>query len=774
MNITDIDDKIILKARRNYIEKNYLEKELNKPKNEVLNLQKTVYIKSLETSKNKIDNLKIELKDCNKRHIEDITNIQEQEEQQLKRLEDEWKNFNYLLNKNETINDIEYKNLLNINKSLQVQYLDSIYGKDVIDTDIYKIHTEYYENEFWNDMNEQNIRKPNEITHVTDYIPKIINFINKLQDKKYAYISNGSVYFDITNYTNIKDISSNIIHKYGKQRPNLIDQYQLVQEGEGVQSSSTTVEEKKNLCDFALWKKSNLGEPRWESPWGYGRPGWHIECSTMACDIFGKYLDIHSGGTDLKFPHHENEIAQSEAYSGELQWCNYFLHAGHLNIEGLKMSKSLKNFITIQDMLKQYTSRQLRLMFLTQPWDTTMNYNDTTCNEACTKDKILYTFFSHVEAWKRYLSTMAIDVSNIENIVDDTKDDAKDTEDAEEELKTLTDEILQRIKEQDSKLVEYEKEIDIQQRTNFNYPQCQIYVFDQISYTNTLQSQQERWLLIDKRIIYYNKDIIFDSINNINNYINTILKIFGVIQNDDNDNNKDNDIVIYEILSLRQKIRKLILEDDYNSIKNIIKDVQFNFKKDNILHTLLQDIINNFINDIGNVIINNKNNNKLDRIKDQIQKKSDLLRDQLLDIGIKVEDMLSDIICYEYLNEKQIKQYKQNKNLEEYIKKKKSIENIIRDKTKVLEKIQSINIPLNYTLTTLPTVDQDGNELSKSKRKAMMKNLEIFSKNEEFVKQYCNSKGYDSKEVCQDILEKELEEQGLQYDDIVSHIDALS
>lgn len=122
---------------------------------------------------------------------------------------------------------------------------------------------------------------------------------------------------------------------------------------------------KKDVRDFALWKASKENEPFWESPFGKGRPGWHIECSVMSNSIFGKSLDIHSGGIDLKFPHHENEIAQCEAHNLE-NWVNYFIHTGHLEIEGSKMSKSLKNFITIQELLKNYNWQTIRMYFLLQ------------------------------------------------------------------------------------------------------------------------------------------------------------------------------------------------------------------------------------------------------------------------------------------------------------------------------------------------------------------------------------------------------------------------
>ena len=145
--------------------------------------------------------------------------------------------------------------------------------------------------------------------------------------------------------------------------------------------------DKKSANDFALWKNSKPGEPSWDSPWGKGRPGWHIECSVMASAILGESIDIHTGGVDLKFPHHDNELAQAEAYFDNDHWIRYFLHSGHLTIAGCKMSKSLKNFITIQEVLKTYTARQLRLMFLLHSWPATLDYSPLTMELATSYER---------------------------------------------------------------------------------------------------------------------------------------------------------------------------------------------------------------------------------------------------------------------------------------------------------------------------------------------------------------------------------------------------
>ena len=136
----------------------------------------------------------------------------------------------------------------------------------------------------------------------------------------------------------------------------------------------------------------------WPSQWGPGRPGWHIECSVMASAVLGQQIDIHSGGVDLMFPHHDDEIAQSEAYHGCRQWINYFLHTGHLHIEGLKMSKSLKNFISIDDALEKYSARQLRLAFLMQSWNAKMDFRESALQEVKNAESGFNNFFSMLKA----------------------------------------------------------------------------------------------------------------------------------------------------------------------------------------------------------------------------------------------------------------------------------------------------------------------------------------------------------------------------------------
>lgn len=190
----------------------------------------------------------------------------------------------------------------------------------------------------------------------TEFVKPMIDFISKLEEKGAAYNVDGNVYFNIES---AKD--------YGKlSNKNLED---LIS-GARVEISG----EKKSPADFALWKRSKVDEPSWESPWGEGRPGWHIECSVMARELLGDTIDIHAGGEDLQFPHHENEIAQSETLTGKT-FANYWLHNGMLNIDDEKMSKSLGNFMLVKDIKKEFDLEVLRFFLLSAHYRTPINFS---------------------------------------------------------------------------------------------------------------------------------------------------------------------------------------------------------------------------------------------------------------------------------------------------------------------------------------------------------------------------------------------------------------
>jgi cysteinyl-tRNA synthetase len=199
--------------------------------------------------------------------------------------------------------------------------------------------------EFYRDMDALGILRPQVEPRVTDHIPDIIRTVERLVERGHAYAVGGDVYFEVDSFPG-----------YGKlSRRNLED----LRAGARVEVD----ERKRNPLDFALWKASKPGEPAWDSPWGPGRPGWHIECSTMSTKYLGETFDLHGGGKDLVFPHHENEIAQSEAATGQ-PFARVFFHNGFVNIDKEKMSKSLNNFFTIREMVERYEPEALRYFLL--------------------------------------------------------------------------------------------------------------------------------------------------------------------------------------------------------------------------------------------------------------------------------------------------------------------------------------------------------------------------------------------------------------------------
>ncbi|KAK2582631.1 hypothetical protein KPH14_004913 [Odynerus spinipes] len=238
---------------------------------------------------------------------------------------------------------------------------DKIIRRSIKEGKDYRELSRFYEKEFFDDMRKLNVKAPYLSCRVTEYIPQIIKFISDILAKGGAYVaSNGSVYFDIMSY--------NSYNKYGKLSTPFAD--------------STTHPNKRTSLDFALWKAAKDNEPYWESPWGRGRPGWHIECSAMASAIFGKTIDIHSGGIDLIFPHHENEEAQSCCYHTVEQWVNYWLHSGHLCLNDIKMSKSLQNTISIQQFLKKHTANHMRMLCLLSNYRNNIIYSDEVIDHA--------------------------------------------------------------------------------------------------------------------------------------------------------------------------------------------------------------------------------------------------------------------------------------------------------------------------------------------------------------------------------------------------------
>lgn len=204
---------------------------------------------------------------------------------------------------------------------------------------------------FWKDMHSLNVASPDIEPRCTEFIQPMIAFIAELITKNHAYASGGDVYFDVSSFP-----------EYGKLKKQSLEDL-LVGAREQVRSQDELKELKRSPADFALWKGAQAGEPGWDSPWGFGRPGWHLECSTMIKHVLGDTIDIHGGGEDLVFPHHENEIAQSEALHGK-PFARYWLHNSFVQVEAEKMSKSLGNFRTIEEVLRNYSADTIRMFIL--------------------------------------------------------------------------------------------------------------------------------------------------------------------------------------------------------------------------------------------------------------------------------------------------------------------------------------------------------------------------------------------------------------------------
>lgn len=375
-----------------------------------------------------------------------------------------------------------------------------------------------WEEKFFEDMEKVNVRRPDILTRVSEYVPEIITYVEKIIQNNYAYVSNGSVYFDTEFFKKT--------HNYIKLEPSAQDDVEAMQVAEGNTDVNST--EKKRIQDFALWKKSKEGEPFWQSPFGEGRPGWHIECSVMSSDVLPCPIDIHSGGIDLRFPHHDNEIAQCEAYFECQQWVNYFLHTGHLHIQGRKMSRSLKNFITIKEILTEYTSRQLRMFFLLHKWDGTINYSETSLQESIGKEKQFKEFLMNTTAALRNLS-----------------------------LKTP-----QKPNEEDRLLLR-------------SLENCRVKIHEALcDNLSTDKAVEELSILVNKSNIYLQGQPRYLVLSNIRGYILKTLEMFGLEYSEDN---KTSDFEpLMDILSgYREKVRSAAREKNFCEIfkvSDLIRD----------------------------------------------------------------------------------------------------------------------------------------------------------------------------------------------------------
>lgn len=245
-----------------------------------------------------------------------------------------------------------------------------------------------YFSEFLEMMKALNIKSVSKYAYATDYIPQIIKQVKILIKKGFAYESGGSVYFEVSKFKNYGKLSRQNLKKlHGSQRP----------EEDG---------DKKHSYDFVLWKAKKGNEPFWNSPWGPGRPGWHIEDTAISEKFFGPQYDLHGGANELKFPHHEAEIAQQEAASGKKPFVKYWVHTGVLMVNGQKMSKSLGNFVTIKEALIKYSPEILRFMILSSHYRSPIDYNEKILGQAAASLNRLSELISRLKTTKSISSAI--------------------------------------------------------------------------------------------------------------------------------------------------------------------------------------------------------------------------------------------------------------------------------------------------------------------------------------------------------------------------------
>ena len=261
-----------------------------------------------------------------------------------------------------------------------------------------------YIDEFNQDASALGLREPSIEPRATEHIPEMIEIIKKLEQNGHAYRINGDVYYSVLSF-----------FEYGKLSRKDIDELEA--------GARVEVDDRKHSpLDFALWKSSKPGEPTWDSPWGKGRPGWHIECSAMSTKYLGQPFDIHGGGRDLIFPHHENEIAQSEAAAGR-PLARYWLHNGFLNINQEKMSKSLGNFFTIHEILADFDAVALRHYFLSSHYRSPMDFSLDGLAEAARGTDRIYETLERIDHSMGGSATAALDRALLESFRQEMDDD---------------------------------------------------------------------------------------------------------------------------------------------------------------------------------------------------------------------------------------------------------------------------------------------------------------------------------------------------------------
>ncbi|MFO8017870.1 MAG: cysteine--tRNA ligase [Promethearchaeia archaeon] len=448
----------------------------------------------------------------------------------------------------------------------------------------YKELSEYYIKEYENIMQQMNIKEEDVNPRVTEAIDFIIEFVEKLIEKGHAYESNNSVYFSVNTLERYHTIFQNVEEEENQMEPIPEDEEPLFGD-------------KYNPKDFALWKAKEKGEPSWKSPWGEGRPGWHIECSAMAIKYLGETIDIHGGGQDLKTPHHRNEIAQSTAYTGKDFFAKYFLHNGFVQIDDEKMSKSLGNFFLVSEIMEKFEPMVIRLFLLSSHYRSSINYSLDSMEQA-------------QKNYEKLLNTI--------KIIDNSPVEEEDSPDAEL--------IIQKLEKSREEII---KAMD----NDFN---------TSVAIAKLLSLFRE----INRYILEKNTPLTEEFKDKFFSLVKMIENIFGIFPN------LEERLALGVASSFDERGRIA------NELLKIINNLYFNFREDKIGSTIRNQLIEYFgkfpqeveelaLKKAGSFDKRGKTINRLldvildarKKLRDQKQYElSDEIREKLWDLGIKIED----------------------------------------------------------------------------------------------------------------------------------------
>lgn len=384
--------------------------------------------------------------------------------------------------------------------------------------------TEKYIEGFFEDIEPLNISDDIIRPKVTENIPEIIEIIKKLINEGFAYEKDGNVFFEVKKF-----------EEYGHLSNQKIDELEI---GARV----NVMEEKNNPLDFALWKRKKEGEPYWDSPWGQGRPGWHIECSAMARKYLGDTFDIHGGGQDLIFPHHENEIAQSRcAYHGN--FANYWLHNGFIQVNGDKMSKSLGNFFLLREILGKFPGNVVRLFILGTHYRKPINFSMDNIEDS---RKTLKNIVSAMNGFSEIIEKFSNKVPHKEEISDNIVNNGENNS---------INEFREKVDELDRQFIEAMDE-------DMNTPQALAAIFDQLKETKKFSVNISNLEKVE--VLQY-------SYNSLKKKIEDVLGI-AIIMEEENKNFKNNDKLTGNLIELLIKLRADARKEKNFKLSDEIRD----------------------------------------------------------------------------------------------------------------------------------------------------------------------------------------------------------